>query len=99
MGNSCGDEGFESLLSWMSVGSVGIKLGLAVFLISAAGKLVIEYQLDANGMPVETKPATLVSTMVRHPARRAGQNYDSRLNTKAEVQCPKCDHVFTVGTD
>ena len=55
VGNSCGDEGFESLLSWMSVGSVGIKLGLAVFLISAAGKLVIEYQLDANGMPVKNK--------------------------------------------
>ena len=99
MGNSCGDEGFESLLSWISVGSVGIKLGLAVFLISAAGKLVIEYQLDANGMLVETKPATVVSTMVRLPCPACGAKLRFPTEHQGEVQCPKCDHVFTVGTE
>ena len=100
MGSSCGDDGFESLVSWMSVGSVGIKLGLVVFVLSAVAKLVIEFQLEAGGVSVETKPAALAETMVKAPfVPGVQQNYDSQLNTKVEVQCPKCSTLFTVGTD
>ena len=99
MGNSCGDDGFESLVSWMSVGSLGIKLGLVVFVLSAVAKLVIEFQLEAGGVSVETKPAALVETMVKAPCPACGTKLRFPVEHQGQVQCPKCSTLFTVGTD
>ena len=95
----CGDDNFESFIFWIKFGNVGIKLGLVVFLISAIAKLVVEYQLEAKGFSVETKPVEHASPTVRSSCPACGAKLRFPNEHQGEVQCPKCDHVFTVGMD
>ena len=96
---SCSDEEFEWLVSWMKFGNLGIKLGLIVFFISAVAKLVMEYQLEAQGLVAETTPTAPANPMVRSPCPACGANLRFPIEHQGEVQCPKCGHVFVVGMD
>ena len=97
MGNNCGDDSIETFLSWISLGNLGINLGLVVFLVSAIAKLVIEYQLETTGMSTQTKPAVAADTKVKSPCPACGATLRFPVEYQGQVQCPKCDHVFVVG--
>jgi len=97
MGNNCGDDSIETFLSWISLGNFGINLGLVVFLVSAIGKLVIEYQLETTGVSTQTKPAVAADTKVKSPCPACGATLRFPVEYQGQVQCPKCDHVFMVG--
>jgi hypothetical protein len=97
--STCSDDEFEWLISWMKFGNLGIKLGLVVFFISAVAKLVMEYQLEAQGVSAQTKPLQHTQTMERSACPACGAKLRFPPEHQGEVQCPKCQHVFVVGMD
>ena len=97
--NSCSDDEFERLISFIKFGNLGIKLGLVVFLFSAVAKLVMEDQLEGQGLIAETKPTAPANPMMRTPCPACGAKLRFPNEHQGEVQCPKCDHVFVVGMD
>lgn len=97
--STCSVDEFDWLISCIKFGNLGIKLGLVVFLISAVAKLVMEYQLEAQGLVAKTTPTVPANSMVRSPCPACGAKLRFPIEHQGEVQCPKCAHVFVVGMD
>ena len=102
LGSMCAFGGCSDLeqtfVNWIFYPDKAMKIGMAVFLVSAITKLVLEYDLEKSeggekprhahqkGEEKATTPCPSCGKKLRFPAAYSG-----------EVQCPSCQHIFVTG--